>query len=243
MKIAFLTVIANKVKSYDWARISLPLFREHFPDGFLVAIDHNRSEDKHNILKLASVVLYTPLTEDQGHGMGMQTGFQWLRKNGFDVMVHIEPDCMYSGTQWYTNLISALQNGAWLSGLNQNPWGTMQVAGSAWKLDQVQHSFKTRMKLEDAFCPHHRRLIDERTMGEVLLRNGAPLQFWRFNLYMWDSGLKNWFECASQDKAVLVDGPDFCHVRGSWGKLPTDIPEEQILFHQLRRKYLGSATL
>ena len=241
MKIGFLTVIANVIKSYDWARIAFPLFREHFPKSFLVAVDHNKGIDKNKILDLANVILYSPADDDQGHGRGLQTGCEWLREHEFDVMVHIEQDCVYSGHQWYDNLVKAIDDGAWVSGVNTTPWGMRHIAGSAWRLDHVLYSFKICHKRNDVFDPEHERLIDERQIGATLTKNRAPLCNWRFHFYQWDSGMKNWFHCARENKAAIVPAPDFFHVWGSWRRLPHEIPEREIYFHELRRKYLGPA--
>jgi hypothetical protein len=236
MKIGFVSVIANQTLSYDWARIVLPLFRDHFPDEFLAVVDHNCGQ--HEILDLANVVLHTSDTENLGHGKGMQTGYEWLRDNGYDIMVHIEQDCIYSDRIWRDNIVGAIEGGAWVAGLAQHPWG-LQISASAWDIAQVKHSFCICPKGDDVLTEAHQRVINEKKIAESLISYGSPVEHYRFQLYKWDAGLKNWFHCAAENRAVVVETPNFRHVWGSWFRLPHEIPESEVFFHELRKKYLG----
>jgi len=77
------------------------------------------------------------------HGLAMDFAASWCKEHGFDVMLHIEPDCMVVGTRWYDDLLSKIEHYQ-VVGKRKADWHignlthtTIDLAGSMWKINEV----------------------------------------------------------------------------------------------------------
>lgn len=92
----------------DWPARMLKSLRKHFPNEPLVVVNHLQTplmrEDY--VDKKTTMIFNGSGWNAGGHGGGMDAAFSHLR-NRKDVthMVHIEPDCTFSGREWYEDMI------------------------------------------------------------------------------------------------------------------------------------------
>lgn len=129
-------VVYNVCKDWEWTQISVASFRRHFPDHTLVVVDHNDNPaERAYLLGQGAVVLSSgPSTT---HGAGMNRAAYWCAQNGYDVIVHIEPDCLISGREWYDRLLEPLEAGQWMAAPNRMPFGALHPCPSAWVINKV----------------------------------------------------------------------------------------------------------
>lgn len=137
------------------------------------------------------------------HGEAMNLALDYAFYNRFDILVHIEPDCIITGPKWFYNLLEPIKNGAWMSSGVKLPDGSLHPCPSAWFVSKVrQHTFKHIYKGSDFFEPQFPFLVDVEKSYE-------------FEQIWWDTSKKAWYECAKNNKAVHVETPDFQHL---WAK-------------------------
>jgi len=237
-KAAFVMVLYNDSESYDWTKISVTSFREHFPKAPLVAVDQNHNPKEVEFLKSQDAIIINGKRGDQ-HGTGMDLAIQWC-KGKVDVMIHIEPDCIFLGRKWFDLLMSGVvDDGNWMSGSCQYEFGPIHPCPSAWDVNQVKHSFEYVSKRKDIYLPQHHKLIDFKALIKDLHikneKHGYTKEQNHVFLYGWDTALKNWFEAASQGKAIKVETTnDFFHfwhgscrsIEDRMGKIPEFWREE-----------------
>jgi hypothetical protein len=211
--------------SDSWIRVAVESYLDHFPLERLVVVDNNPRRDEIGWLPecarehewLAAhpgvILIDNPappdgLLENRTHGAGMDLALAWCRNHGARVMVHVEPDCLIDGTRWRANLLDALDRGAWMAGSVRQCHGPIHPTPSAWQIDQVRASF-TIIPWKGPDEQHQRfaELVDPAALEE----DRSPMGVWIGWTCHWDTAHKAWFEAALQDRAALVDAPDFTH--------------------------------
>src|SRR5262245_6434812 len=99
----------------DWIRVAVESYLHHVPGDRLLVVDNNprrgepgwRRECERERQWLAShprvdlvrnAVGYSAEVNARSHGVGMNEALRLCRERGADVMIHLEPDCLVSGT-------------------------------------------------------------------------------------------------------------------------------------------------
>lgn len=188
-----------------WSLLSLPCWRHHFPTETLVVVDHNQNPDERPLAEKHGAVVLPKSTVEISHGDGIDTAAAWCRANRYDVLVHIEPDCLMWGRDWYDKLVEPIgEESKWMTGLNRTHGGVIHPCPSAWYLPKVVHSFRCVAKGKEVSHPEYPRIVDVPGLERSRFAN--------FVLNWWDTGIKNYYEAAKQGRALYV-GPasDFQH--------------------------------
>lgn len=139
----------------------------------------------------------------------MDLAMRWCINNGYNTMVHTEPDTIISGTVWYQNMIDAIAEGNWMSGGIIGHHKEIMPCATAWDVHafiKQRLNFMTTDKkpedLENLTNPQFEHLYDWQAAQEGWAKIG------------WDTGLRAWYLCALKGKAKHVGLPDFQHL---WG--------------------------
>lgn len=116
-------------KSLKWSKVSLSSFLEIF-DGDLVVIDNNFKKDNSESEYVKNTFGITPLFNNKPskiHGTGLDFAFDYAKKNNYDHILHIEPDCVFYDTIWFDKLYNKfLKSNSWVC-TNGNLMGTAFV--------------------------------------------------------------------------------------------------------------------
>ena len=132
------------------------------------------------------------------HGEAINVAVEWCYENHVHTMVHIEPDCSITGSGWLSNLLNAIDQGAWMAGSRRKPSGELHPTPSAWLVDQA-------INLDFRHVPRE-EVVDEKLFD--ISKTGHWRKLW------WDTGLKAWYECAKQHKTKQVLAPGIAHLAG-----------------------------
>lgn len=199
-------------KSLEWIKISIPMYKEHFHEPLLV-VNNSSDPAESEFAKEQGCIVINP-TGNKQHGDGLDRALQWCRANKKDGMVAIEPDCLIKGRRWHEALTGAIQNGYWMAGLFKRSHGPIHPCPSAWRVNKVRYSFNTVPKGNDVHHPRFMELFSLRTLIDNLARDQHSDRINRFCLFMWDTGFKNWFDIATQNKAIHIQmqDQDFVHL-------------------------------
>ena len=136
----------------DWMPIAVESYLSQFPDDRILVVDNNPqpgetgwsatcrrerrwlySHPKLDVIYRRTHCIGIPA--QRTHGDGMDLALQWCRSRGADIMLHFEPDCLVTGRDWRLNLVSAIEQGAWMAGagpeaVGANPSDPVGLAGS-----------------------------------------------------------------------------------------------------------------
>lgn len=220
-------VVFNEGGHWDWTRISVGSFREHFPDHPLIVVDHNNNApEREFILSSGALLLDNP--GKHTHGGGMDHALRWCLDNGHDVMVHFEPDCLITGRKWYDNLLEAIEDGYWMAGTVRIPFGPIHPCPSAWLCKTISRSFHVHHKGDDYLHPNYAHVIDNVDLTNWLNRvppDWTHAEWYDFWVNHWDAGGKNWFEAAVEGRAELVNGDGIHHYWYGRKRGPENYPE------------------
>ena len=219
-------VVAAMVSHYtvQWIRVGLGSFRDHFPREMVVVVDNNpeRGEPGWNPLVDAErawlrarpdILLIKNHSPDKRHGTGMDVALDWCRSNDAGLFLHIEPDCLISGTRWFEGLRDAIDAGAWMAGGHRKLYGPIHPTPSLWRVGEVADSFEIQPRGPDADHPRFRELVGIDWLVEAVRCDGGPSEWWRDH---WDTAQKAWFRAALHGRAAFVaELPDFRHFWGA----------------------------
>lgn len=134
------------------------------------------------------------------HGEAINLAMQYARGAYFDVLVHVEPDCLITGSQWYTNLVNAITEGYWMASGAKLADGSLHPCPSAWSVANTHaYNFKHIYKESDYFEPQYPFLVDINKTYD-------------FEITHWDTAKKAWYECAKLNKAKDVLTNDCRHI-------------------------------
>jgi hypothetical protein len=226
----------------NWIPIAVESYLAQFPDDRLLVVDNNpqpgesgwspasrrerRWLDSHpRVDVVADKASFPGALARRTHGDGMDVALAWCRSRGADVMLHLEPDCLVTGSDWRENLLRAIQQGAWMAGAHKKPWGPIHPTPSAWLVKEVRSSFREQTRTRRLDHPRFREFVDVEALEAAVEPLVASIRAWAKE--NWDTGDKAWFEAAMHDRAALVDAPGFQHF---WcGSTENDLPLEQLL--------------
>lgn len=223
--VAFVTY--NEYGLYDWTQICVKSFREVFKESYpLICVDHNRNPEEQRFLKDHGVAVVPNPNKDISHGKGLDVAAEYAKEAGHDVMVVVEPDCVFSGDQWMTDLLKAVDEGYSMAGTFRWQYGPIHPCGSAWRLDQIPSSFKSVKKHDDVYHPKYKQLMNLVELNSSVMRTNYNTHLIHFFFHWWDVGIRNWFLLACDGKDKLVSGAGFRHWWGSHKRTPSDLHEK-----------------
>lgn len=211
MKSMAVMVVYSVDRRWDWTRLSVSSFREHFPDQPLLVVDHNNNATEREFL-LSSGALLLNNSGPNTHGGGLDLACSWCIENNYPVMVHFEPDCFITSCHWYDNLIKAIDDGNEMAAVARVPFGPLHPCPSAWLCETIRYTFDTISCVEDALTEDYSKLIPPLKMQKWLNSPEGRKEDWvNFWGKLWDTGLKNWYEAALRGKAAQVNGNGIRH--------------------------------
>jgi hypothetical protein len=166
------------------------------------------------------LVVTNPYREPMHHGHAMNFMRQWCVENDYQIMVHIEPDCSFTGTIWLQNLVRAIEEGYWMAGSEKMTSGILKPCCSAWN---TEHEWDFSGGLPRIYDAEYQKVFPNhiREFGPTVDTNFAHKQIQK----SWDTAQHAWFECEKAGKAKTVTAPDFTHHEGgSWCKVHPSHP-------------------
>lgn len=218
MRAAVVMVTFNERRKWDWAKQAVTSFRKHLSDVTLVVVDHNHISDEQDFLESNGAIVLQG-SGSQYHGDGLDLAADWCRANLYHIMVHIEPDCIITGNQWLYDLVNPIENGYWMAGAFQLPWGTIHICMTSWLIQKIPGSFSYSPIIMDR---EFRRLVNADFLNELNSLDCNQQERWMmWDKNVWDTGLKNWFDCACYNKSKLVNVNDINHLWNSRYDTPT----------------------
>jgi len=200
--------------------VGLGSFRQHFPSWKVLVVDNNPSEGDENwnashdaerrwIHSQPGVIVKKNTGHLKTHGAAVNLAVQWCREHQVEYLLHLEPDCLITGTQWYENLCRGMDAGAWMAGSHRKQYGPIHPTPSLWRVSKICSSFDYASRLEDERHPRFQELFDRDWLLNAVSEAGQDTEFWRTT---WDSGQRLWFDCAVENKAFHAsDATDFVH--------------------------------
>jgi len=204
----------------QWMPVGLGSFRQHFPSWQMLVIDNNPSEGEANwnqsheaerrwLQSQPGVIVRKNNGQVKTHGAAVDLAVEWCRQHGVEYLLHLEPDCLITGTQWYANLCRGMDAGAWMAGSHRKHYGPIHPTPSLWRVSRIRSSFDYANRLEDERHPRFLELFDRAWLIQAVSEAGQNPEFWKTT---WDSGQRPWFECAVENKAFhAVEANDFVH--------------------------------
>ena len=203
-----------------WMPVGLGSFRKHFPSWQVLVVDNNpeRGEENWNtdheaerewLQSQSGVIVIKHSGPVRTHGAAVDTAVKWCRLNKVSYMLHLEPDCLISGTKWYESLCRGIDSGAWMVGSHRKEYGPIHPTPSLWKVDEIRTSFDYASRIPDEQHPRFSELFGREWLLDAIAKAGEDLEFWTTT---WDSGQQAWFRFAVEGKACFaVSAGDFRH--------------------------------
>ena len=199
-----------------WMPVGLGSFRKHFPSWQVLVIDNNPERgaagwnEDHEAERIwlqsqSGVIVIKHAGPVRTHGAAVDTAVQWCRQNKVSYMLHLEPDCLISGTRWYEKLCRGIDTGAWMSGSHRKEYGPIHPTPSLWRVDKIQTSFDYASRIPDEDHPLFHKLFRRAWLLEAITNARQDLQFWTTT---WDSAQKAWFQFAVEGKAYHAEETD-----------------------------------
>jgi|GEM_PF-976467 len=205
----------------NWIRVAIGSYLQHFPQDRILVVDNNPKRGErgwrprcqaerawlraHPAVDLVDNLL--PDEMDRTHGAGMDVALHWCRSKGARVMLHLEPDCLVTGTQWREKLLAAIARGAWMAGTCRKSYGPIHPTPSAWQVSKVRASFKAQSRSSEVQDRRFASLVDLQVLKEEATRQGC----WTWFEKNWDTADKAWFLAALSGRTALVTGSGFKH--------------------------------
>lgn len=202
-----------------WIQVALRSLHKHFPHWRILVVDNNPQPGETGYTRLVPVERewlhkqpYVDVIEQReaprNHGQGIDRAVAWCREQGVRWMLHLEPDCVVRGTEWYANLCRGIDRGALMAASHKKLYGPLHVTPSLWEISAEAPATMDYVKRgPDESHPRFHELFNL-----PWLLKEAPEATRHFWLSTWDTGQKAWFEAAIQDRAALVEEtPDFEH--------------------------------
>jgi hypothetical protein len=126
----------------------------------------------------------------------------------------MEPDCLIKGTRWHEELVHAVEEEKyWMAGLFKRSHGPVHPCPSIWLVNKLKFSFESVPKNNDVFHPRFTEVFSIKKLAQNLAKENHSEDINRFCFFMWDTGFKNWFDMAVQNKAkhISMTNQDFVH--------------------------------
>ena len=211
----------TKSDGWDCMKIALRSFHNHLPGKKVLVVDNDRDGEIYSAKRHwlnaydDAIVVRNPLTlesefwnnhhprHNQHHGNGMDFGVDYCKENGYDYMLHFEPDCLVRGIAWLKAMLECIEIGAWATGLfacNHSDQ-IIHVCPSIWDVNSpaCKPSFARQPMKEDR----------QHVKFEELTHFKGIARRWD----RWDTGQKNWWIAELEGKAMWAKPKqnDFTH--------------------------------
>lgn len=230
-----------------WIRIALRSFHEHFPHWRILVVDNNPQSDEPGfddnvaaerawLNQQAYVDMVVQPSRSRTHGKGIDRAVAWCREHGIPWMLHLEPDCLISGNEWYRRLCEGIDHGAHMAASHRKQYGPLHVTPSLWAITPTSpSSMDYADRRLDEIHPRFAELFDR-----PWLLNAVPAETLSFWQTKWDTGQKAWFDLAVHDQATQVgETRDFRHFWSGSLERPREewFRERPELWHYLTCNY------
>ena len=140
------------------------------------------------------------------HGTSLNLAMKYAWNQGYRYMVHLEPDCIFTGDKWFLALKKTIDNN-WMAGSCIFPTGHIHPTPTIWDV-------KNTHSLNFEPCIFHKDLLEiDYELLYKKVKNYNDHQ--EANMVWFDTGVKAWLDCRIQNKAVVCNAPDFEHL---WAK-------------------------
>lgn len=225
LKLVFVAVIYY----HEWPQIMLRSLREYF-DQELILVNHLDCELPSSYYDYNCTVLTSQ--KGHSHGNGIDTAVEYLKKRGVDYFVHIEPDCVITGREWFDHLVIAAINGAAMAGPYKLPFGPIHPCPSIWRISMINGSFDVtdRSGEQDPALFNHDEMV--KWLSEHKVKEHG-VRVW---MGSWDCGIKNWYEAAKRNLAYHTQSTvGFKHFFFGRYRKPSDLDNHE---YSLVRKYM-----
>ncbi len=220
---AFVTY--NRYGGYEWTKICVTSFRNVFGMEYpLIAVDHNHNPEEKEFLKKNQVQILENYGE-QSHGEGLDIATAYAKKNGFDAIVFIEPDCLFFNDTWYKNMHQIIESGKSMTSVFRWPYGPLHPCGSMWVIKNIPYSFKTIPKTkEEVGHVRFQELLNMPTLCALMAEEKYDNHLHNFFVYHWDVGIKNWYTLeVNYSTQHCIDDHGFVHFWRSHGRPPSKV--------------------
>jgi hypothetical protein len=206
----------------------------------MVCVDHNRNTDELEYLsKQNNLIVVEDKAVNNTHGDGLDCASKWAKQNGYDSIIFVEPDCVFTGRAWYDNLIDAIGSGHSMAATYKWDFGPYHPCGTAWVLDDIPGSFNIGPRTtEEINHPNFVKYINLNRLIERCMDEKQPNLSVFYSVYHWDCGTKNWFQLAMRNKDALVDGDGLIHFWSSRECSPQKRARENGYYAKLLSPYL-----
>ena len=90
-------------QSPAWIKVAVGSYRDVFGDAWLTVIDNNQDQSCEESEWLRGQRFVRRAVNDgesRTHGSGMDLALRLARKEGYDAILHFEPDCLISDDRW-----------------------------------------------------------------------------------------------------------------------------------------------
>jgi len=226
IKIVFVAAIYY----HEWPQIMIRSLREYF-DEEVILVNHLNMEIPSSYIDKNCTILTNNI--GGSHGQAIDKAVKYLKERRIDYFVHIEPDCLISGREWYDHLVSAAINGATMAGPHKLPFGPIHPCPSIWYVPKIHGSFE----VADRSGEIDPNLLDTNEMVKWLHSNNIKEHGIRIWMNSWDCGIKNWYESAKLNRAFHTQSSEgFKHFFFGRSRKPSELPEDE---YSLVRKYLA----
>jgi exopolysaccharide biosynthesis predicted pyruvyltransferase EpsI len=202
-----------------WIQVALRSLHEHFPHWRILVVDNNpqpgdaeygdyTAAERDWLHRQSYVDVVEQPHHPRTHGRALDRAVAWCRERGVPWLLHIEPDCLVSGTDWFARLCGGTDRGAWMSASHRKQYGPLHVTPSLWRVTESHPlSMDYAPRGPDESHPQFADLFDL-----PWLLKEAPARWRWFWEQQWDTGQKSWFELAVRGQTALVeDSRDFEH--------------------------------
>lgn len=218
IKFVFVTVLFYDI----WPKIMLRSLRRYF-DNEIIMVNHlSKPVPKEYYDDNCTIIDNKDAHNNNGHGAGIDVAVKYLRERGDRYFVHIEPDCVFTGTAWIAEMLDAMVNNAIMAGPCRLPFGPIHPCPTIWDIVKIPGSFDISFRQ----CLIDFNIFNYRLMLDWLINTGmdeGSIWLW---CHMWDCGIKNWYMAALQGKAVHTRNDDgYKHFFGGRGYPPTKLLE------------------
>jgi hypothetical protein len=207
-----------KDSCHKWWRYYLRSFRQQFPtDKMLVAV--HTDADPRTLWLLKDYGVETVVSGARDHGAALNAVAAAAKAREIELMVHVEPDCLFNGRQWLDTLLAPLLSGE--ADMTGNFFcGYIHPTISAWRVAAIPDCGFSRQSRKPSQWgePLMGQLCHK--IGELCLQTlqafpEAPREetmealesIWLF----WDTGGAAWFDLAIKGRAKLTPTPDIWH--------------------------------
>lgn len=213
---------------FEWSKIIVRSIRKYF-NNTIIVVDHNEIKSELDWLNSQDniVILNNQFGKNYNmHGGGLDVATRWCVDNSIKIMILVEPDCVLTGVNDVNTMIAEINNGMYMVGSNRMSIGCIHPAPSAWLVSKIPGTFASVVR-DMVIDPS---LVSLHAISKMIVDYKMNEDHARFWLYMWDTGLYNWYRLALINKTKLIPATDLHHFWCSSSRGPHDIADKSLIF-------------